>query len=69
MNYHVKKSELNSAKVKNTRLPSLGYTCEAPKQWSIIDKVTDAAIGAKYRSKDELLADLDRFAKERGYDQ
>lgn len=58
---------MNNAKIKNTRFTQLAYTCEAPKQWSIIDKETSAAIGSKYTSEIELLADIERFANERGY--
>lgn len=59
-------------KIKNTRYQSLGYICEATKQWSFIDKESTTQlghpvpIGPKYASKDELLADIERFATERG---
>jgi hypothetical protein len=57
----------------NTRFASLQYTCEAPSQWTIVDAESTkdngftVPIGPKYASKDELLADLERFATERGY--
>lgn len=52
-----------------SRVPHLWYGCEAPGQWTIYDNQHNqmAAVGPKYYSKDELLADLDRFAKERGF--
>jgi hypothetical protein len=59
---------MNNSKIKATRFPSLGYTCEAAKQWTIVDKQTSSPIGPKYTSKEELLADLPAFAEERGYD-
>lgn len=61
------------SKLHNTRFSSLQYTCEAPKQWTIVDADSSkefgfpVPIGSKYASKDELLADLGRFATERGY--
>lgn len=61
------------SKLHNTRFSSLQYTCEAPNQWTIVDAESTkefgytVPIGPKYASKDELLADLDRFATERGY--
>lgn len=53
--------------MKKTRFTQLGYKLEAPKQWSIYDLETGASIGPKYTSEIELLADLPRFAFERGY--
>lgn len=52
-----------------TRIDHLWYGCEAPCQWTIYDNQDNqmVAVGPKYYSKAELLADLDRFAKERGY--
>jgi len=53
---------------KITRYPGLGYKCEAPKQWSFYDLETGGSIGMKYPDRHELLADIDRFAKERGFE-
>lgn len=58
---------MSNSKIYTTRFQLLGYRCEAPKQWSIVDLETNAAIGPKYTSKDELLADLSNFATIRGY--
>lgn len=53
--------------MKKTRFENLGYKKEALNQWSFYDLETMASIGPKYHSKDELLADLYRFATERGF--
>jgi len=53
--------------MKSTRFDMLGYKREANKQWSFYDLATNASIGPKYTSELELLADLNRFATERGY--
>lgn len=52
-----------------SRFPHLWYGCEAPSQWTIYDNQDQqmASVGPKYKSKDELLADLERFAIERGF--
>jgi len=52
-----------------SRFPHLWYGCEAPNQWTIYDNQDGqmAPIGPKYCSKAELLADLHRFATERGF--
>lgn len=46
-----------------TRYPELGYAQHGPNLWRIIDMETGAAIGPHYKSKTELLADLDRYAR------
>jgi len=53
--------------MKATRFSMLGYKREANKQWSFYDLATNASIGPKYISERELLADVNRFAEERGY--
>lgn len=53
--------------MKATRFSMLGYKREAPGQWSFYDLATNASIGPKYTSQGELLADVNRFAGERGY--
>jgi hypothetical protein len=52
-----------------TRFKELGFCCHAPNLWRIMDITDDprgAAVGPFYRSKDELLADLNRFAEDFG---
>ncbi len=55
--------------VMRTRFPELGYDKHDTALWRIID-LTDhprvAPVGPHYRSKAELLADLDRYAAEFG---
>lgn len=53
--------------MKATRFSMLGYKKEAPGQWSFYDLATNASIGTKYTTQLELLADINRFAEERGY--
>ncbi len=52
-------------KLRPTRwLDTLAYRCEEPGLWRIYD-ITDTParpVGPQYRSKDELLADLERYA-------
>lgn len=49
-----------------TRYDGLGFEKHAPNLWRIIDTNTHAAVGPHYRSRAELLADLDRYAREYG---
>lgn len=55
--------------VRRTRFPELGYRCDGPGLWRIYD-ISDhdraAAVGPQYRTRGELLADLDRYATEFG---
>jgi hypothetical protein len=46
-----------------TRYPNLYYQMIMPGCWKIIDSTTGQSVGPSYLTKDELLADLDRFAK------
>jgi len=52
-----------------SRFPALWYACIAPGQWSIFDNSDGqmAQVGPIYGSRIELLADLQRFADERGF--
>jgi len=59
--------ELNPVRVNRTRFPGLGFAQHARSLWRFIDLETGCAIGAQYRRKDELLADLSTFAEERGF--
>ena len=49
-----------------TRYPELGYRQDAPGLWRIVATDGNASVGPQYRSKTELLADLERFATEYG---
>jgi len=59
-------------KYKKTRYENLFYRCEAPGMWAFYDyeKFYDhyAWVGQKYKTELELLADMQRFAEERGYE-
>ena len=53
--------------IRPTRYPELGYRQDDHELWRIYSMDgTPAAVGPQYRSKAELLADLDRYAKEYG---
>lgn len=54
--------------IRPTRYRTLGYRCDGPKTWRIYDTSDDspAAVGPFYATKAELLADLDRYAREFG---
>ena len=60
--------EVNPLVINKTRFSGLGFSKVAPGLWRLIDTETGAAIGAQYARKDELLADLAAFAKERGFE-
>jgi len=49
-----------------TRFKELNYCKIPPNQWSFVSTETNQPIGMRYASKVELLADLDRFAREYG---
>ena len=59
---------MNHDAIRLTRYPELGYRCNAPGLWRIVDKDTGASVGPLYRSKGELLADLNRYATAYGCD-
>jgi len=46
-----------------TRYAELAYEQHARDLWRIIDAETGAAVGPQYKSRAELLADLDRYAR------
>ncbi len=48
--------------IRPTRFKELGYRQDAPDLWRIYDPDSQSAIGPFYKSKAELLADLDRYA-------
>jgi hypothetical protein len=51
--------------VRPTRYPELGYT-KSGNDWRIVATDGNAAVGPCYKSKAELLADLERYAQEYG---
>jgi hypothetical protein len=53
-------------KTNSTRFPELGFVNQARGLWRFVDMSTGAVIGPCYARKDELLADLTRFATEFG---
>jgi hypothetical protein len=50
-----------------TRFNDLGYRQDAPGIWRFVDMSTDAVIGPAYRTKLELLANAEQFARDRGF--
>lgn len=52
-----------------SRFENIWYGCQLPGRWTVYDNTNGlmAAIGPHYNSRAELLADLERFCKERGY--
>lgn len=49
-----------------TRFPELGFAQHGPGLWRIIDLSTGSAVGSQYKTKVELMGDLERFAREFG---
>jgi hypothetical protein len=60
--------EINPVKPRPTRFPELFYAPIRPNLWRILD-ADGAAIGPQYRTRFELLADLDRYARDYGCGQ
>jgi hypothetical protein len=50
---------------RGTRYPALGFEWRGD-HWRILDNATGSAVGPIYKTRKELLADLDRFAREFG---
>lgn len=46
-----------------TRYPELGYRHQGSGLWRIVDNSSGSEVGPQYRTKAELLADLDRYAR------
>lgn len=63
----------NKITIHRTRYAGLGYANTNPAGkplWRFVDLHDEgraASVGAQYQTKDELLADLDRYAKTWGY--
>ncbi len=49
-----------------TRYPELGYAHDGPSLWRFVDLDSGNRIGPQYRTRAELLADLDRYAESFG---
>jgi hypothetical protein len=58
--------ETQSPPVNKTRFKEIGFMKVAPGLWRFVDLETGCTIGAHYARKDELLADLARYATEYG---
>lgn len=56
--------------VKVTRFSELGYVCDGPKLWRVVDLDSPlefgGRVGPQYRSEIELLCDLERYAESWG---
>jgi hypothetical protein len=52
----------------STRFPELGFRKDAPGLWRIVAADTEHSIGEHYVTKAELLADLERYARDYGCD-
>lgn len=48
--------------MNDTRYPELFYVNDGYRLWRIIDASTGNRVGPQYKTRAELLADLDRFA-------
>jgi hypothetical protein len=54
------------ARQRPTRFSNLDYCKLDKKTWQFVDANTGQQIGPHYPTKEELLADAERFAEERG---
>ena len=59
-------TELNPMVINKTRFVGMGFAHVAPGLWRFVDMETGQCVGAHYKRKDELLADLTRYATEYG---
>ncbi len=57
----------NPVKMNYTRFDGLGFIQQAPGLWRFIDLESGCTIGEYYTRKDELLADLTRYATTYGF--
>lgn len=48
--------------IRPTRFRELGYRQDGARLWRVYDRETGCAVGPHYRSRAELLGDLDRYA-------
>lgn len=58
----------NLPPVYRTRFKELGFTNVAAGLWRFVDLSTDCHVGAHYRSKAELMANMERYAEVFGCD-
>ena len=54
---------LNKISIRPTRFKELGYVSYAG-IWRFVDTETKAAVGPIYKTKSEMLADLERYARD-----
>ena len=61
-------SQTTFGNVRPTRFDGLGYANDAPGLWRVVDTSDgwESRVGPQYKTKMELLADLDRYATEYG---
>lgn len=59
----------NEMTVNKTRFIGMGFAKVASGLWRFVDTDTGNCVGPQYRRKDELLADLTRYATEYGCNQ
>jgi hypothetical protein len=57
----------SGSRVHPTRHSLLGYAYFGTGHWQFVDRETGESIGMIYPVRSELEADIDRFAKERGF--
>jgi predicted membrane protein len=60
------KFAIQSSPINKTRFKEIGFTKVAPGLWRFVDLETGATVGPHYARKDELLADLTRYATDYG---
>lgn len=58
-----------AATLRQTRYPELCYMQQGPRLWRFIyvGEGRESTVGPQYRTKAELLADLERYAREWGF--
>ena len=59
---HARSTNWQAEGVRDTRFPELGYKQIDLNCWMVIDKSDYRQVGPQYRTKAELLADLERYA-------
>lgn len=52
--------------IRPTRYKNLGYRQDDKDLWRFYDMETESSVGYQYKSKSELMGDLERYAKEYG---
>lgn len=59
-------SNYDRAQIRPTRIAGLGYA-KHPKGWTFADTETANMVGEVYRTKTELLSDVDGYARRGGW--